>query len=154
MDTTAHRSPAGSAPRRVDQLLAHYGESHTEPRNEAIHFVAIPLIMLSLVGLMFAVHPWLAYAFVAASLVYYARLSAVFLVAMAVVSAAILGLVHAMGERVLPVSAGIFVAAWVAQFIGHKLQGKKPSFFEDLQYLWVGPLFVLSKAFAPLGIRW
>lgn len=154
MDTTAHPSPAGGAPRRVDQLLAHYGESHQDPRNEAIHFVAIPLIMFSLVGLLFALHPGLAYAFVGASLVYYARLSAVFLVSMGVVSAVLLGLVHALGDRVLPVSAGIFVAAWVAQFIGHRLEGKKPSFFEDLQYLWVGPLFVLSKAFGRLGVRW
>ena len=143
-----------AAPRRVDALLAHYAESHRDPRNEAIHCVAIPLIMLSLLGLLFAVHPWLAYGFVAASMVYYARLSAVFLVAMAALSLLGLALVHAMGERVLPLSASIFVAAWIAQFVGHKLEGRKPSFFEDLQYLWVGPLFVLSLAFRKLGIRW
>jgi uncharacterized membrane protein YGL010W len=142
------------APRRVDQLLAHYGESHRHPVNEAIHCVAIPLIMLSLLGLLYAVHPWVSYAFVAASMVYYARLSAVFLVSMAIVSAIGFALVFAMGDKVLPVSAGIFVAAWIAQFVGHKLEGKKPSFFEDLQYLWVGPLFVLSLLFGKLGLRW
>ena len=63
-------------------------------------------------------------------------------------------LVHAMGGLVLPVSAAIFVVAWVFQFVGHKIEGKKPSFFEDIQYLWVGPLFVLSKLFLRLGIRW
>ena len=153
MDATTPSARADS-PRRVDQLLAHYGESHRDPRNEVIHFVAIPLIMLSLVGLLFAGHPWLAYAFVGASLVYYARLSAVFLLAMAVLSGLVLVLVHAMGSRVLPLSAAIFVAAWIAQFVGHKLEGRKPSFFEDLQYLWVGPLFVLSKAFQRAGLRW
>ena len=153
MSTTVDAATAAS-PRKVDRLLAHYGESHRDPRNEVIHFVAIPLIMLSLVGLLFAAHPWVAYAFVAASLVYYARLSAVFLVAMALLSALALGLVHAMGSAVLPISAAIFVGAWIAQFVGHKLEGKKPSFFEDLQYLWVGPLFVLSKLFLKLGIRW
>src|SRR3954470_20587445 len=75
MSTTAESAEA--APRRVDQLLAHYGESHRNPTNSAIHCVAIPLIMLSLIGLMYAVHPWLAYAFIGASLVYYARLSVV-----------------------------------------------------------------------------
>jgi uncharacterized membrane protein YGL010W len=140
--------------RRVDQLLAHYGESHRNPRNERIHYVAIPLIMVSLLGLMWAAHPWLAYAFVAASLVYYARLSLVFLVAMAIVSVLGLLLVRSLGSLVLPVSVVVFVAAWIAQFIGHKIEGRKPSFFEDLQYLWVGPLFVLSKLFERLGVRW
>ena len=152
--STLTETDATPGARKVDLLLAHYGESHRNPRNEAIHFVAIPLIMLSLLGLLWAIHPWLAWAFVAASMVYYARLSVVFLVVMAVVSGLMLVLVNAMGSRVLPVSAAIFVAAWIAQFVGHKLEGKKPSFFEDLQYLWVGPLFVLSKLFGPLGLRW
>jgi uncharacterized membrane protein YGL010W len=145
-------TPAGT--RKVDQLLAHYGESHQNPRNELIHFIAIPLIMLSLVGMMFALHPYVAYAFIAASMVYYARLSAVFFVSMAVWSVVFLGVLFAMGTLVLPICAGIFVGAWILQFIGHKIEGKKPSFFEDIQYLWVGPLFVLSKLFAKLGIRW
>ena len=153
MDTlTEQGSSVGM--RRVDQLLAHYGESHRNPRNELIHFVAIPLIMLSLIGLLFAIHPWVAYVFVAASMVYYARLSVVFLLAMAVLSAVGLLLVHAMGDRVLVICAVIFVAAWIAQFVGHKIEGKKPSFFEDLQYLWVGPLFVLSALFSRIGVRW
>ena len=151
---TATDTVAAAEPRRVDQLLAHYGESHRNPRNEAIHCVAIPLIMLSLVGLLYSLHPWVAYVFVAASMVYYARLSVVFLVSMAILSAIALALVMAMGDQVLPVSVAIFVAAWVAQFVGHKIEGRKPSFFEDLQYLWVGPLFVLSLAYRRLNIRW
>jgi len=160
MDNTAHThdtpGTAGAAAeaRKVDQLLAHYGESHQNPRNELIHFIAIPLIMLSLVGMLFALHPYVAYVFVAASMVYYARLSAVFFVSMAVWSVLFLGLVFAMGPLVLPLSIAIFVGAWILQFIGHKIEGKKPSFFEDIQYLWVGPLFVLSKLFGKLGIRW
>lgn len=124
------------------------------PTNEVIHFVAIPLIMLSLLGLLFTAHPWAAYAFAAASMVYCARRSLVFLLAMAALSVVGLVLVHAMGEHILITSAAIFVGAWVAQFVGHKREGKKPSFFEDLQYLWVGPIFVLSKLFLKLGIRW
>ncbi len=153
-DTAHPAGPAGSV-RRVDQLLAHYGESHRDARNEAIHMVAIPLIMLSLIGLIYAAHPVAAYLFLAASMVYYVRLGSVaFLLAMALASAVILGLVYAMGERVLPVCVAIFVGAWIAQFVGHRMEGRKPSFFEDLQYLWVGPLFVLSRLFLKLGIRW
>lgn len=154
MNTATDTSSADAGTRRVDQLLAHYAESHRNPRNEAIHCVAIPLIMFSLLGLLFSLHPWVAYAFVAASLVYYARLSMVFLVSMVILSAIGLALVHALGAQVLIVSAVIFVLAWIAQFVGHKIEGKKPSFFEDIQYLWVGPLFVLSKLYEKLGIRW
>jgi uncharacterized membrane protein YGL010W len=150
---TEGSSPA--ATRRVDELLAHYGESHRNPKNGAIHCVAIPLIMLSLVGIIYAIHPWLAYAFLLASMVYYARIgSPVFLASMAAISLVAVGIVQALGSWVLPVSIGVFVIAWIAQFVGHRIEGKKPSFFEDLQYLWVGPLFVLAKLYAKLGIRW
>ncbi len=140
--------------RKIDILLDHYGQSHQNPRNEVIHFVAIPLIMLSLCGLLFALHPAAAYVFIAASMVYYARLSWVFFGVMVVWSVLIIALVHAMGTQVLAWSAALFVSAWIAQFIGHKIEGKKPSFFEDVQYLWVGPLFVLSKLLHKLGIHW
>lgn len=152
--STLTDSGAAPATRKIDQLLAHYGESHRDPRNEKIHFVAIPLIMFSLLGLLFSIHPWVAYGFVLASMVYYARLSLVWLATMAVLSVLGLALVHALGERALLVSAVVFIVAWIAQFVGHKLEGRKPSFFEDLQYLWVGPIFVLSKLFLKLGIRW
>jgi uncharacterized membrane protein YGL010W len=151
MTTTASPSPLE---RPIDILLAHYGESHQNPRNELIHFFAIPLIIVSLCGLMFALHPWVAYAFIGASMVYYARLNWVFFGIMLAFSAVIIGALHAMGSQVMVLSIAIFVGAWIAQFIGHKIEGKKPSFFEDIQYLWVGPLFVLSKLMGKLGIRW
>lgn len=146
---------APTAPRRVDQLLAHYGESHRDPRNGAIHCAAIPLIMVSLVGLMYSLHPWVAYVFLAASMVYYARIGSwVFFAAMGVVSILGVVIVQSLGSAVLPASVAVFVLAWIAQFVGHKIEGRKPSFFEDLQYLWVGPLFVLAKLFRKLGVRW
>ena len=142
--------------RKVDTLLQHYGLSHTHPVNEVIHFVAIPAIMLSLNGLLFAVHPALVLLLIAGSLVYYARLSWPFTLCMLLLSSVMLALVDAMDAAGMLVqsSVGIFVLAWIFQFIGHHLEGKKPSFFEDLQYLLVGPLFVLSKAFERLGVRW
>ena len=142
--------------RKVDTLLQHYGLSHTHPVNEVIHFVAIPAIMLSLNGLLFAVHPALVLLLIAGSLVYYARLSWPFTLCMLLLSSLMLALVDAMDAAgvLVQASVGIFVVAWIFQFIGHHLEGKKPSFFEDLQYLLVGPLFVLSKAFERLGVRW
>jgi uncharacterized membrane protein YGL010W len=142
--------------RKVDALLQHYGLSHTHPVNEVIHFVAIPAIMLSLNGLLFAVHPALVLVLIAGSLVYYARLSWPFTLCMLLLSSVMLALVDAMNVAgvLVPACIGIFVVAWIFQFIGHHLEGKKPSFFEDVQYLLVGPLFVLSKAFERLGVRW
>ncbi len=154
MTTFTENADAHARPRRVDELLAHYGESHMNSANEAIHFVAIPLIALSLIGLLYALHPALAWLVVAGSLIYYARLSTVFLVSMALMGGLFLAAAHLMGDRAAPISAAIFVGAWIAQFVGHKLEGKKPSFFEDLQYLLVGPLFVLSRLYRKLGIRW
>jgi uncharacterized membrane protein YGL010W len=152
---TLPTSPANPPQRRVDSLLAHYGESHRHPTNELIHFGAIPLIMWSIVGLLFALHPWVAYAFLAASLVYYLRLgSPLMVLCMVLWTALTLALVLAAGPLLVPLAVGVFVVAWVFQFIGHKIEGKKPSFFEDIQYLWVGPLFVLSKLLARLGLRW
>ncbi len=143
-----------AATRRVDQLLDHYGESHQHPGNELIHFVAIPLIVFSLIGLLQWVHPFLAMAAIAGSIMYYARLSNAFMISMTLLAVLCLYIAGLLGEALLPVSVGVFVVSWVFQFIGHKLEGKKPSFLEDLQYLLVGPLFVLSKLFLKLGIKW
>jgi uncharacterized membrane protein YGL010W len=140
--------------RKIDALLAHYGASHTQPTNELIHFIAIPLITLGLSGLLYAIDPLVLYAFLAGSFIYYARLSIVFLITMLVWSAVMLWIIESMGARLVSTSIAIFVGAWVLQFIGHKIEGKKPSFFEDIQYLWVGPLFVLSKLFVRLKIQW
>ncbi len=155
MPHTATAPFDASSGRKVDHLLAHYGESHRHPTNELIHVIAIPAIMLSIVGLLFALHPWAAYAFVAASLVYYALLrSPLFLLVMALWTVLLLVVVRAMGPAVLPASVAIFVIGWIFQFIGHKIEGKKPSFFEDIQYLWVGPLFVAALGLRKLGLRW
>jgi len=156
MTTTLDGTTTAASNRRVDQLLAHYASSHQNPRNERIHYVAIPCIMLSLVGLLYAISPLVALLFLAASLVYYWRLSKVFLVTMVAITVAMLAIIAGLNAKgvLLPVCVTVFVVAWVFQFIGHRIEGKKPSFFEDVQYLWVGPLFVLSHLFVRLGVRW
>ena len=140
--------------RAIDQRLAHYAQSHRHPVNERIHFVCVPLIVFALLGMLHALHPLAAYAFVAASLVYYLRLSIPFLAAMCLMSAAMLAVLAALGPYALIVSVVVFVLAWIGQFVGHAIEGKRPSFFEDVQYLWIGPLFCLSFLFRRLGIAW
>ena len=139
---------------RIETLIAHYSESHLNPVNEAIHCVCVPLIMFSLVGLIYALHPVAAMLFLLASLVYYARLSWRAVVLMGAWSLALLAAIAAMDEHLLWGCSTVFVVAWIGQFIGHKIEGKKPSFFEDIQYLWVGPLFVAQVLLRRLGWHW
>jgi uncharacterized membrane protein YGL010W len=154
-ESAAEGEGAAPSARRIDGLLAHYGESHQNPTNSAIHCAAIPLIVFSLLGLLYALHPWVAYALVVLSIAYYVRLGSwTFLAAMVAASVGSLAILRAMGSWELPVSVAVFVAAWIAQFVGHRIEGKKPSFFEDLQYLLIGPLFVLAKLFNKLGVRY
>lgn len=144
-----------SHPRNIDILLARYAESHRNHTNEIIHFVCIPLIVLSLLGILWALHPAVAIATTLASLYYYTRLSRGFALGMGVMSAVMLGILALMPEMtVLPVSIAIFVVAWIGQFIGHKIEGKKPSFFEDLRFLLIGPLFVLSFLYRRLNFAY
>jgi len=131
--------------RRIDLLLARYAESHRHPLNEAIHCICVPAIVLSLLGLSWSATPLLAVVVVLASLVYYLTLSPAFAFGMLAMAGAMLLILSRLpAASVLPASVAIFVAAWIGQFIGHKIEGKKPSFFEDLRFLLIGPLFVLS----------
>jgi len=152
MDTTA--APLEGTERRLDRLLAHYAESHRNPTNELIHVIAIPAIMFSIVGLLFALHPWVAYTFVGASLVYYALLhSPVLLAIMAAWTVLLVGVATAMGERALVISIPVFVVGWIFQFIGHKVyEHKNPAFFRNFVHLLVGPLWILN-GFIPVVKR-
>lgn len=134
-----------STPRTIDVLLARYGESHRNPVNELIHIVCIPAIVFSLLGILWAIHPAVALVVVASALAYYVTLSRGFALGMAAMAGAMLVLLAMLPDgTVLPTSIGVFVAAWIGQFIGHHIEGKKPSFFEDLRFLLIGPLFVLD----------
>ena len=144
-----------STPRAIDVLLARYGESHRNPVNELIHIVCIPAIVFSLLGILWALHPAVALLVVAAALASYVTLSRTFALGMGVMAGAML-LVLAMlpDGTVLPTSIGVFVAAWLGQFVGHHIEGKKPSFFDDLRFLLIGPLFVLSILYRRIRVAW
>ncbi len=148
--------------RTAEDWFELYGESHKNALNKAIHWVCIPLIVLSTLGLAQAIPvpgatPWLhaGTAAVALALVFYARLSATIFSGMAAVAGVCLGINGAMENSGLPIgaiSAAIFLVAWVAQFVGHKIEGKKPSFFQDLQFLLVGPAWLLQFVYKRVGV--
>ncbi|WP_338767177.1 Mpo1-like protein [Massilia sp. METH4] len=144
---------ATASARPVDVLLARYAESHRDPTNELIHFVCVPVIMLSLLGMLWAGHPLVAAGVAAAALAYYWKLSRPFAAGMLVMALLMLGVLAALPPiAVLPLSIAMFVLAWAGQFIGHLIEGRKPSFFDDVRFLLIGPLFVLGFLYRRLGV--
>jgi uncharacterized membrane protein YGL010W len=132
-------------PRAIDKLLSRYSESHRNPVNEIVHCICVPAIVFTVLGLLWAVHPLVALLATLMSLVYYFTLSVPLMVGMFVMLGAMLGVLYILPQAlVLQLSIAIFVFAWIGQFIGHHIEGKRPSFFEDLRYLLIGPLFVLG----------
>jgi uncharacterized membrane protein YGL010W len=154
--------------RTVAQWLGEYGESHTNPTNKLLHWICVPPIVLSVMGLLWAVpmpesitaiSPWLNLAtlFAAAAVVYYLALSPLLAVGIAIAFALMLLLVRELASLPWPLwatSIAIFVAAWIGQFIGHAIEGKRPSFFKDLQFLLIGPLWLVAALYRGVGLRY
>jgi uncharacterized membrane protein YGL010W len=141
--------------RTIDTLLEQYSDSHRNPTNELIHFVCVPVIVFTLLGILWSIHPVLALVACAAALVYYFKLSRPFAFGMLLMSALMLAVLALMPPMtVLPLSIAIFVVAWIGQFIGHKIEGRKPSFLDDLRFLLIGPLFVLGFLYRRLNVAY
>ncbi len=153
--------------RQIDQLLEKYGESHQNPTNKLIHWLCIPAIMFSLFGLLYAIPfpaerslfaNWAA-VLLAGALIYYLRLSLSMFLGFVVIGGLLLWGNHALyislgsdPTALVKVSLAVFVLAWIGQFVGHKIEGKKPSFLEDLQFLLIGPAWLLHFIFKKAGI--
>ena len=138
--------------RKVDELFGRYDEFHRNPANKAIHWICVPLIVWSLLGMLWAVSPIAAYATIVASMVFYLWLSLPLALGMAAVMAAMVYPLTLLGERALIVSITVFVVAWIGQFIGHLIEGRKPAFLEDVRSLLVGPAWLLGFVYRRLGI--
>ena len=138
--------------RRVDALFERYGESHRHPTNKAIHWICVPLIAWSLLALLWAASPAAAYALIGLSFVFYLTLSFALAMGMLAVAALMVAPLALGGAALLPVAAGLFVAAWIGQFIGHRIEGRKPSFVEDVKFLLVGPAWLLHLVYRRLGV--
>ena len=138
--------------RKVDELFERYGESHRNPSNKAIHWICVPLITWSVLGALWAWSSLAAYAGIGLALAFYAWLSPSIALGMLLVFAAMAYPLTLLGQRVLVVAAVVFVLAWIGQFAGHVIEGKKPSFFEDVKFLLVGPAWLLGFVYRRAGI--
>jgi uncharacterized membrane protein YGL010W len=140
--------------RKVDELFARYAESHQNPANKAIHWVCVPLITWSVLALIWAWSPVAAYVFIGAALMFYVWLSPAIAVGMLGVTAVLVYPLTLLGPHVLTTAIIVFVVAWIGQFIGHKIEGRKPSFFDDVKFLLVGPAWLLSFVYRRFGIAY
>jgi uncharacterized membrane protein YGL010W len=158
--------------RNIDSLLLEYGESHQNKTNKLIHWFCVPAIFFSVVGLVFSIPsgfladklPFLGdYANWASltlflMLVYYISLSPALTFGMLLFSAFCLFLANYLAitfpGMLAYISLAVFVLAWIVQFYGHKIEGKKPSFLKDVQFLMIGPAWLMHFIYKKIGIAY
>ena len=125
--------------------------------NDFLNFLIlyfILTIMFSIIGLLCAFNFFVAIFLILLTLIFYFKLSKKAFYLMTVWSLSYITLIYFLKEKVLIISIFIFVVSWVTQFIGHLIEGRKPSFFEDIKYLLIGPLFVFNSIFVKFGWKW
>jgi uncharacterized membrane protein YGL010W len=154
--------------RTLGAWLAEYDESHRHPANKLLHWTCVPAIVLAVTGLLWSIpvpdafaraSPWLNWATLtlAATVVYYAVLSVRLAVGIVLAYIVVVGGVLLLQGLPWPLWASalaIFVAGWIGQFIGHAVEGRRPSFFKDVQFLLIGPLWLLAGTYRLAGIRY
>ena len=154
--------------RKIDQLFAEYAESHKNQTNKFIHWICVPLIFFTIVGfisLIPAPHFCAPYfgcisiasivALVLVSIFYFNlswRISIIMLLIMLLLEHFAYAINVHFKENSWIIYLSIFVITWIFQFIGHKIEGKKPSFLKDLQFLLVGPIWLLHFILKKIGI--
>jgi uncharacterized membrane protein YGL010W len=154
--------------RAIETLLDEYGESHVNRLNKIIHWVCVPVIVWTVVALLWSIPfpfdigsgivplNWAVAALIVAQ-IYYFRLSRRLGMGLLLYNLAMLWLT-AVIERASPwplwqVAVVVFVLAWIGQFIGHIFEGKRPSFFKDLQFLLIGPAWLMSFIYRKAGLE-
>ncbi len=146
----------------LENWFSEYAESHQNRINTRIHYFCVPAIFFSIIGLLMSIDRslliriagistslWVNWASIVAvlALIFYWRLSKRVFVEMLAFTIVCMFL-NMQLSRVAPLgytSLIIFVIAWIGQFIGHHIEGKKPSFVKDLQFLLIGPAWVFEK---------
>ena len=152
--------------KKINSLLNQYGESHKNGTNKLIHWICVPAIFISIVGLVSIIpFPWeiniyeginLSWALIALVLVllYYVSLSVSLSLGMLLFSIGCIFLCSKINVSMyaLWIYIGIFAFSWVFQFIGHNIEGKKPSFLQDILFLLIGPAWLMHFILKKLNI--
>ena len=149
----------------VNEWNEEYAKYHKNKTNKIIHWICIPLIMFSLLGLLSlmtlftynSVSISALWFFIIFAIGYYIKLSKSLALGMSIVSICFIYFIELINQNFIDqkfeIFLGIFILSWIGQFIGHKIEGKKPAFVKDLQFLLIGPLWLLSYIYEKLGIK-
>lgn len=157
--------------KKFEILLSEYSESHENETNKLIHWVCVPLIFWSIVALLYSIpnSPLLAVfgdgffsnwavIIMFPVLIYYISLSLSIGIGMMFFIGICLILSFMIDQNsnypLWAIAILIFILAWLGQFYGHKVEGKKPSFLKDIQFLLIGPAWLLHFVFKKIGVRY
>lgn len=156
----------------IQQWFDEYGESHQNATNKLIHWICVPTIFFSIVALLSevslpflmdflpeALSPFanLASVVLLVVIVFYIRLSPTMAIGIALFAILCMALVIPLRSLSIPVWGSaliLFTAAWIGQFYGHKVEGKKPSFLQDLSFLLIGPAWLMGFIYKKVGIKY
>ena len=152
----------------IEKWLEMYGDSHQNKTNKLIHWFCVPVITFTLLGLLSLLSYTfildnqeitfnLAWILVVIAVIFYLRLSYSLTIGMFIFSGLCIWLINKLSlsfntTELLIIYIVAFVLAWIAQFIGHEIEGKKPKFIEDIQFLLIGPAWLLSFIYKKLNI--
>jgi len=148
----------------LQQLLDKYAESHQNKTNKRIHYFCVPAIFFSVIGLLMSIPSNLIQNLTGISDSLYANWGVVALIPVflfyirlslkmtfLILSFSILCILGNFQMKVFvelwQASVVIFVISWIIQFYGHKIEGKKPSFLDDIKFLMIGPAWILDDIF-------
>ena len=160
----------------IHEWINEYGIYHKNKTNKLIHWFCVPAIMFSLFGLLdllqfnqtldlsflnlnIIANISILNIFILLSIIFYIRLSLTLSLGMIIFSILLVSLIDYFDKFQIIINyklfiyLSIFIAAWIGQFIGHKIEGKKPAFFKDLQFLLIGPIWLLSFIYKKCGVR-
>ena len=163
--------------RTLQNWLDDYEVSHQNKTNKAIHWVCVPIIFFSVLGLLASIpHDFILESFkgidgkvtphihfgtlaVIFAMIFYIRLSPLmaigilFYCLICLLGIGVIINLKPFGLSLFSISTILFILAWIVQFFGHKLEGAKPSFLEDIQFLLIGPAWLMGFVYKRLGIK-
>ncbi len=147
--------------RNIEQHLTQYAAYHRDQRNIATHFVGVPLIVFSVVLALAQINigsvhvGWVAILAASTYYIWLDRTLGVSMLILLAVSGVLASLISMQTGVVaaLIIALALFIVGWIIQFIGHKYEGMKPAFVDDMMGLAIGPLFVLTEAFFIFGLK-
>ena len=156
--------------RKIDQLFTEYGESHQNQTNKLIHWICVPFIFWSILGFISLIptpHFCFQYfgcisiaSLIAITLVtvfYFSlswRIGLIMIFVMLLMEQLVYFINIEFAQKSWMLFLVIFILSWIGQFYGHKIEGKKPSFLKDLQFLLIGPIWLLHFILKKLNLKY